>query len=726
MKPHIFFIIISMFLRSSIFSQSEDEETKDADIHIIKQNMKEFVLREISSSIDDAIAKYFTKIKEDGSWEDVDYKTKRRANWPTTLHTYRMRQMATAFNFSRSRFYKNPDIRDTILRAGDFWAVKDLQCPNWYPNIITVPRDISMTMILMEDHLSRNRFDSWIKIAQRGTAETSGANLAERAIIQILTGCLEKNIEKIEDAVNKVSSDTKIKESIEIQSDMSYHYHGTQYYAGGYGLVHARMFGKLLFILEGTRFQLPDDKIQLIQDYVLDGERWIFYKNMVDYSAMGRGISRIGQSLEISTGAVPYIGMIAEIPKFRYRELRDFYDRLQNHKPIISGNKHFWKSDIMIHRRDNYYASVRMYSKDVANAEVCNDEGKMAKHLADGVTFFMNHANEYESVFPVWDWRRLPGITVKYSQEPLPNNPRIKIGSTFVGGVSDGSCGAAVFDFNREGLSAKKAWFFFDDEFVCLGSDINCASETLLLTSINQCNLNGDVFLNDGNKTMKKEKGVHDVKDALWIYHDRIGYFFPEKSSDKLNRKIILRNDEQTGNWNRINGNLSDNEINSDVFSLWIDHGSKKSDFENSRYSYVVIPDTTPEKMELYKTNNPIRILDNSERIQAVQNASNNLTLAIFHQPASLPISNDVRVSVNGKCLIMIRMEGESCIIAASNPEPMESPLIIDINIPLTGENCRWDEKSKTTKIRFDLPTGDYTGKNVILIVKRKTVTLSE
>lgn len=715
MKIEIFLLLTCLCFCFPLFGQSEELKTSEKDFEIIKQNMRTYLLREFHKSKDEDIKKYLREMNEDGSFKDVDYKSKRRASWPTTIHTNRLQEMAIAFNSPKSLFYQRPRTKETILLAGDFWVKKNLKCPNWYPNIITVPRSMSYTMLLMEDQLSKEQFDSWIKIARRGTAETSGSNLAERAAIQILTACLEKNMEKIEDAVNKVSADTKIHESQGIQSDMSYHYHGTQYYSGGYGMVHARMFGKLLFILKGTRFQLPDEKIQLIQDYILGGERWIFYKNKVDYGAIGRGISRIDQSPNYFVFTVPYIGMIADVRKFRYREVQEFYDHLRKQEPVISGNKHFWKSDVMIHRRNNYYTSVRMYSKNVANAEVCNEEGKITKHLADGMTLIMIHGDEYKQIFPVWDWKRIPGITVKYSHDPLPHNPRISIDSTFVGGVSDGEEGAAVFDFNREGLSVKKAWFYFDDQFICLGSDINYTTDTQILTSINQCLLNGDVLWNNGTKTKKMQKGLCDMKDALWLYHDRIGYFFPEKSNDKINRKIILKNDEQTGNWNLINGNLSDEEIKTDVFNLWIDHGSKQREFENSSYSYIVIPDTSPEKMGKYKGNNHIRILENSGKIQSVQDTRTNLATAVFHQPGSLEISRNLRLSVNSKCLVLIRDEGNAFKIAAANPEPMDSPLIIELNIPLKGENCEWDESAKITKIQFDLPTGDYTGKSVVI-----------
>ena len=41
--------------------------------------------------------------------------------------------------------------------------------------------------------------------------------------------------------------------------------------------------------------------------------------------------------------------------------------------------------------------------------------------------------------------------------------------STHAGGVSDGTDGAAVFNYSRLGVAAKKSWFFFGDVMVALG-----------------------------------------------------------------------------------------------------------------------------------------------------------------------------------------------------------------------------------------------------------------
>lgn len=47
---------------------------------------------------------------------------------------------------------------------------------------------------------------------------------------------------------------------------------------------------------------------------------------------------------------------------------------------------------------------------------------------------------------------------------------------------------------DRHGLQGHKAWFYFDDEYVCLGTGIrNPEGKAEVFTTLNQCNRDGKV-----------------------------------------------------------------------------------------------------------------------------------------------------------------------------------------------------------------------------------------
>jgi len=72
----------------------------------------------------------------------------------------------------------------------------------------------------------------------------------------------------------------------------STHQHGEQLYTGGYGLVYATTSAG--FYAWGTRFEIPADRRALFSSYLLDGEQWLVRGDVIDYSTVGREITRQG------------------------------------------------------------------------------------------------------------------------------------------------------------------------------------------------------------------------------------------------------------------------------------------------------------------------------------------------------------------------------------------------------------------------------------------------
>jgi len=173
-------------------------------------------------------------------------------------------------------------------------------------------------------------------------------------------------------------------------------------------------------------------------------------------------------------------------------------------------------------------------------------------------------------------------------QKPfLPSENEIqKPGLTdFAGAVTDGLYGAVAFDFEspHDPLVARKAWFFFDEEYVCLGAGINSSSDLPVATTLNQCLLLDGVTVAGNNTRWEPEKGEHEFSDVSWVHHNRVAYLFPEALSVKLSNR------RASGSWYKINrqNNTPKNEVNADVFTLWLDHGSKPDDAD---YQYIVVP----------------------------------------------------------------------------------------------------------------------------------------
>ena len=188
---------------------------------------------------------------------------------------------------------------------------------------------------------------------------------------------------------------------------------------------------------------------------------------------------------------------LAQLDSPRKAEFEAFAARLEKPTPrnALVGNKHFWRADYMAHHRPESMASVRMTSPRTLQTETCHDESLLGRHLSDGLLYLYQTGDEYTGIFPVWDWKRLPGITCELTDDPPVTKNGQRGQRPFVGGVSNGQYGLAAMDFARGKLTAKKAWFFFDNEIVCLGAGLNCPTDFPVITSINQCLLKGDVLV---------------------------------------------------------------------------------------------------------------------------------------------------------------------------------------------------------------------------------------
>ena len=93
------------------------------------------------------------------------------------------------------------------------------------------------------------------------------------------------------------------------------------------------------------------------------------------------------------------------------------------------------------------------------------------------------------------------------------------------------------------------------------------------------------------------------------------------------NRMFTSWGSTRTGSYHQIKGDLKTEEETAErsYFTCWFDHGAAP---ENDTYSYVLLPDMTSEETKAYSQSPDVEILENSEKLQAVNDHSTN-TLAV-------------------------------------------------------------------------------------------------
>jgi chondroitin AC lyase len=378
------------------------------------------------------------------------------------------------------------------------------------------------------------------------------------------------------------------------------------------------------------------------------------------------------------------------------------------HGESAPGNVCFYRSDIMSHKGKGWYVSVKMSSPRVIGTETGNGENLLGYYLADGVTAIMKAGDEYENIFPFWDWRKLPGATIPQSNEPLPvlSWKGYRNGSGFAGGVSDGKTGLAAFCLQRDSVFARKAWFLFPGRMVCLGSDLASAAGKPLLTTINQTRKKGDVhLLNSNRKWQVTDRADWTLKAPVTCFHAGFGYQIDDAD------EVTLSAGNRPGNWRTVVDCYEDTPLEAPVFTAFLKD-------RQGKYAYSVFPAETYEDALQSVQGKSWRILCNDSVCQAVSDKEENIVQAVFYRQGAISLADistlkNVRFEARRPALFIVRETSVGWQIHVADP----TRHLPKISFSLSGKykTGAYDGKSKTTLFEVDLPSGEKAGSTLVL-----------
>jgi chondroitin AC lyase len=639
------------------------------------------------------IAKLVDSLQPDGHWPDIDYADLSRSAWRVPTHLSRLRSLAQAYRAAP------PHARDRQLLAAarkalDYWLAHDPQNPNWWWNQIGVPKSLLPILLLLDEQLSASQRATGLEILRRAKIGMTGQNLVWVAEVTAGRALLQRDRDLAVKAYQRIADEIRISSAEGIQADFSFHQHGPCLYSHGYGAAFIVDTARIAAQVEGTSMQFPAEKIEILARLILDGTQWMARGQATDFGAEGREIARKGQTASHLAAASRYM---RRLETGREAEFQALLDRSSNRPaPPLSGNRHFWRSDFMAHHRQNYYASARMHSKRLANTDgPANSEGLLSHHLADGCFVLMQHGKEYEDIFGVWDWQRIPGTTAQQLSQ-LTGSPRRMGTTTFVGGVSNGTYGVAACDFQRGELAARKSWFFFDHEVVCLGAGISCGSQYPVVTTVNQCALNGKVIVSQDGERHELTPGTHKLQDFDFLWHDRVAYVCLNAAS------LSISSGARSGSWHDANRRYADRQETRNIFLASIDHGVRP---DNAHYAYAVLPAISADGVAEQLARDSIQIVSNTPTKQAVEHRDLGLIAASFYEPGTLAVASSWETTVDQPCLLVIETTGNNVRVTASQPSCNAKQLCVGLR--------HQSDPSQRHHFVVDLPQGLEAGRSV-------------
>ncbi len=700
----------------------------DSDIDLIRKR----VIAELLISVPDPveIETLIKSIRDDGSWPGINYKDVSRIGFENKIHVTNIRKLSIAYKNQSSSYFGNDKLKQILSSALDYWIAHDFIADNWHTNEISNPLDWNCILLLMDSDLSKQQSTELARMAGRANLDAWGARPGGDRIkiagIMAELALWRKDEVTLSKAVQTMAEEVKVTSGLGIKADLGFHHRTDRVTAIlSYGTGYAGAFADWAVRLESTHFSFPQESFKLIIDYYLDG----ICKSMVHGWYRAPGIMNRGMAHKGSLGPVnPDIPMkLLAVSDYRRQELENIVKIREGKQfPNLSYNRFFTHSEYLIHQRPGYFASVRMFSDRNHNMEAPhNMESLKHHHFADGANFISRTGKEHDDIFPVWDWQKIPGTTVV--QKPsLPGwNEIVKKGKTgFVGAVTDGKYGVAAFDFEspHDPLKARKAWFFFNDEYVCLGSGIQSESEHPVTTTLNQCLLNGDVVVKSGKKQSTLAKGEHQLKEVSWIHHDGIAYLFQSPVAVSLNNKTYsgLWQDIAKSAWTK-----DEPLVRKDIFSVWIDHGRLP---KNASYHYSIIPGIDVKKVEEYQSTSKIKTLSNTSKIQAVQHTGLNLAQLVLYEAGKIELAGGTVLTSAQPGLFMIEFEGKEIKkLTVADPGRKLKSIQFKLTGQFEGIGANWKSVWKSSEGFSDflvvLPDGAQAGESVILVNKTKGIS---
>jgi chondroitin AC lyase len=363
---------------------------------------------------------------------------------------------------------------------------------------------------------------------------------------------------------------------------MVYQDHGPQIMIASYGLVYCEGLMRLVSYLANSpaAFDTKSPHFEMVLRFIRETQLSSIRGKSWDFSVLGRGVSRENATIT----PINYLQCLADsIDPVHAPEYLNALSRLNGDNPanykVREFNKHYWDSDYTQHMRSSFLFTVRNTSSRTVESEVGNGENLKANYFSYGANFISVDGDEYKNIMPVWDWSMIPGTTYPHiTSFPTRKNWGVNYGKTdFVGGISDGIYGVSVLDLDDAGIKAKKSWFFFDDEIVCLGDSIRYSGSINVRTTINQTRLTSASYINEVGSSAEITQSLNGSSYAntnlKYLRNGKVAYYFPQQGNIKYTMK------SQSGTWASINSASGSADVKSGyVLSLWVDHGTAPTD----------------------------------------------------------------------------------------------------------------------------------------------------
>lgn len=595
----------------------------------------------------------------------------------------------SALDYMYNNYYGKNEIE------GNPW--RNMSLYNWWDWLVGVPAQMTETLIIIKDEISQTEINRYLSpfeyiMEKDGAKHDAGSRVSNGLALAVLksdTNALEKYMEDLAEVL-KITPQTFGVNGI--KADGTYIEHLMYLYNAGYGVSIVAERGITFYgIFKNTGLLPQTINTDVIELAVHEMFEPILYKGGLFSSFSGR------RSSSEADGGRRILAVLldtadlfddAESKKIRSiikrnvteENINSLANTLTVNQATVLGNilkdnentntdyeraKIYYAGDAAVQQINGYAAALSMSSKRRANYESINGMNKNGWYQSDGALYVYTDAGQFDENW--WAERNpyhMPGTTVDtqereersiyYTEGYLSNQD-------FAGGAELGKFAVAAMELeafhndNDKGmtdtgyggsqpvhsstLTAKKSWFFFDDEIVCLGSDINANDGFTVETVIDNRMLSGNETIYAGGESLNGAS-FETIKNASgWAHIEGFGgYWLP----------------------NGVNLHAKKTSETKSFLEFWISHGVNP---QNASYCYAVLPNKTAEETSAYYQNPDVTVLANNENVQAVCDEKAGLSGMVFYSAGSCE-----NVTVSEPMTLLLKREGNKLTVAIADP----------------------------------------------------------
>ncbi len=449
-------------------------------------------------------------------------------------------------------------------------------------------------------------------------------------------------------------------------------------YIGAYGMEMIELTSFMARVLTGTDFTIPASIIATLPAIIQKTYLPAIYKGEMMMMFMGRSTAvnpfqNAGHILldsyhtakEYVSDASVKAEIIAECQKNMQpptytvlfgglSPLRDkpFYNALQTETAASEASENYSIfypcGDRLIFQTDKFRFGLSMSSARIGKFESINNMNTKGWYTGDGMTYLYlpDDRNQYVNYFNNnLNWYRLAGTTVdvlKRNEETgnygLFGTPAKQ--KDWAGGLSfRGRYAQAGMHLQSQisSLNAKKSWFCFTDEIVCLGAGITMTEQRKAESIIENRKSKLDITIDGVARENKKGVELTHTNPSYMHLEGTGGYYFP--GADQTVCSFV---------------NYDGYEM------IYFNHGVAPTD---AQYAYVLLPGMSADETAEYAANAPIRILRNDTLMQGALHMPTGVAGINFWNAGSL-----YGVTSDGPASVMLQQSGEDLFISVSEP----------------------------------------------------------